>query len=275
MNLFLPILAVGASAAVWLWIIRRYDKVEPEPLKTLLYAGLVGGLMSVFFASLLNNGALVIVGADPFEGQGYSTSLLIISLFVGCNEEAWKAAATVLLMRNHRAFNEPIDGMIYALTVSLGFSALENLEYVFGYGMSVIVGRSLLSMPVHLACGAIWGYGFARIKFLTRDHKYLTGMVPYVFLAGMAHAGYDFLIGLDSAATVLVIPLLIILVLFSKNRLKYLLIQSPFLASEECPFCRTVNPQGSNFCIRCGANLRQDFYQACSRCTGQQILDTG
>ena len=57
--------------------------------------------------------------------------------------------------------------MIYAMTVALGFAALENIEYVIRFGAGVLVARALFSMPIHLACAAIWGYGLARARFIS------------------------------------------------------------------------------------------------------------
>jgi len=42
------------------------------------------------------------------------------AVFVGINEETWKFLATLSLVRKLPEFDEPLDGMIYAMTVALG-----------------------------------------------------------------------------------------------------------------------------------------------------------
>ena len=160
------------STGVWVWVVRRYDRLEPEPLKLLLWVGLWGGFMSVIPAIIGNSLADHFLGLSGFSGdlsRRISLPLaLTAAVFVGINEETWKFLATLRLVRKLPEFDEPIDGMIYGMTVALGFAAIENLEYLVRFGPGVLVARSLLSIPVHLACAAIWGYGLARARFISR-----------------------------------------------------------------------------------------------------------
>ena len=38
-------------------------------------------------------------------------------------------------------FNYRFDGIVYAVFVSLGFAAFENISYVVGYGLTTAVAR--------------------------------------------------------------------------------------------------------------------------------------
>jgi RsiW-degrading membrane proteinase PrsW (M82 family) len=209
--------AAAASAAVWLAIIRRYDRLHPEPLKTLALAGLGGGLLAVLVAAPLNAWALA-----RLEPLGGGMAILAFSLFVGFNEEVCKALAGVLVMRRRREVDEPVDGMVYAMTVSLGFAALENLVYMAQLGVGVILVRSLLSVPAHLACGAIWGFGYARARFLQPGGGLFAVMAPYVLWAGLAHAAYDLLAFSGGAGVVLLLPLVYALWRWGARRLRAL-----------------------------------------------------
>ena len=60
-------------------------------------------------------------------------------------------------MRN-RAFDEPMDGIVYGVVASLGFATLENILFVFNGGMSVAVSRAFTAVPLHAFVGAIMGY---------------------------------------------------------------------------------------------------------------------
>ena len=49
---------------------------------------------------------------------------------VGLGEELCKYIVLVLYALRKPSFNEPFDGIVYAVMISLGFAALENVFYV-------------------------------------------------------------------------------------------------------------------------------------------------
>jgi len=57
------------STGMWVWVLRRYDKLEPEPIKLLLWVGLVGGVMSIIPAFLGNSLADYFLGLEGFAGD--------------------------------------------------------------------------------------------------------------------------------------------------------------------------------------------------------------
>ena len=134
------------STGIWVWVLRRYDRLEPEPLKILLRVMLLGGILSVIPAIIFNS------LADHFLGlRGFVSTIthkinvplaLASAVFIGINEETWKFLATLGLVRRLPEFDEPLDGMIYAMTVALGFAAIENLEYTVRFGPGVLLTRA-------------------------------------------------------------------------------------------------------------------------------------
>jgi RsiW-degrading membrane proteinase PrsW (M82 family) len=260
------------STGIWVWILRRYDRLEPEPLKLLLGVMLLGGVMSVIPAIVCNT--LV----DHFLGlTGFISDLsrkitvplaLTSAVFVGINEETWKFLATLRLVRKMPEFDEPLDGMIYAMTVALGFAAIENLEYMVRFGPGVLITRSLLPIPIHLACGAIWGYGLARAKFISKHKRYFTTALPYLLAAAGVHAAFDFFVFLRTWTVFLVFPLLLFIIWYSNNRLLYLRDQSVGVAGNICQHCQKVNAAQAKFCINCGLPLGAggEFFQICPNC---------
>ena len=144
------------STGMWVWVLRRYDRLEPEPFKVLLRVGLLGGFMSIVPAIVFNSLVDHLLGLGGFVSdlsRRISLPLALTSaVFIGINEETWKFLATLRLVRKLPEFDEPIDGMIYAMTVALGFAAIENVGYMVRFGPGVLVTRSLLSIPIH----SIW-----------------------------------------------------------------------------------------------------------------------
>ena len=58
-------------------------------------------------------------------------------------------------------FNEPYDGIIYSLFLTMGFALVENISYVIGNeetGFSVAIARMFTAIPMHATCGIVMGY---------------------------------------------------------------------------------------------------------------------
>ena len=260
------------STGMWAWVLRRYDKLEPEPIKVLLRVGLWGGLMSIIPAIIGNSLADHFLGLDGFVNDLSRRITLPLALgsavFIGINEETWKFLATLRLVKKLPEFDQPIDGMIYAMTVALGFAALENIEYMVRFGAGVLVTRSVLSTPIHLACAAIWGYGLARARFISRHQKYVKTALPYLLAAAGVHAAFDFFIFLQTWTILLVFPLLLFIVWLSNSKLQYLREQYLFLDAAICQHCQKPNTVRANFCIYCGLPLGKsgEFFQICGNC---------
>ncbi|MBV8730860.1 MAG: PrsW family intramembrane metalloprotease, partial [Acidobacteriia bacterium] len=65
-------------------------------------------------------------------------------------------------------FDEPMDGVVYGTAVGLGFATVENIGYVLNahaHWGTVAIARSVLSVPLHGAFGAIAGAYVARARF--------------------------------------------------------------------------------------------------------------
>ena len=101
---------------------------------------------------------------------------------------------TIVLRRNE--FNEPMDGIVYGVTISLGFATFENYDYVFHWAkewdinpMQMAIWRSYSAVPLHGLAGCIMGFYFGKYAF-TAEKKYLilSLLVPFV-----VHGFYNFL----------------------------------------------------------------------------------
>ena len=71
-------------------------------------------------------------------------------------EEIAKFAMLWLLLRKNKYFDEKMDGIVYAVCVSLGFAALENVMYLFSNVeafMSVGIARAIFAIPGHFCFG--------------------------------------------------------------------------------------------------------------------------
>jgi len=193
-----------APGIFWLWYFLAKDRLRPEPL-SLVRRVFFAGALSAFAAGLLEVGALDASGLSNAAGR---PNAVIAAALIGVIEESVKFAAVLVTAYRHTHFDEVIDGIIYAVTASLGFATVENLFYVFGGGVSVGVARALLSVPGHAFFGAVMGYYLGVAKFSTRETRWLFSGLG---LAILAHTIYDALVFSQSAYALAVIPFVLLL----------------------------------------------------------------
>lgn len=258
--MFATIGAVVFGTGLWLFLLRRYDRVEPESLKSLLGVAVIGGGASLVAAALFNEGFAGLLGVRPdFTTRAGDVPLWRIAafcLFVGFNEECCKAIAAVFATRRLGNLDEPVDAMIYAMTVALGFAAAENVIYARNYGNEVLLVRFLWPVPAHMAYAAVWGYGLARARFGASERTRARVFAPYVLAAGLLHAAANFLLIMESTYAALAsLSGLVGLAYFAHHRLLQLVAESPFLEPGECPNCRNLNPPHAAKCVYCSTPI--------------------
>ena len=112
----------------------------------LLLRLLLGGVLSAFAAILLETAGMWILPAFAEEGSDLYYVLLAF-LVVAVSEEGAKLFFLKKYSWHQPAFNYMFDGIVYAVFVSLGFAAFENVKYVFDFGLSVAFSRAFLAVP--------------------------------------------------------------------------------------------------------------------------------
>ncbi|WP_456376675.1 PrsW family intramembrane metalloprotease [Lutibacter sp.] len=182
-------LLITAIAPVFLVIIYIYikDKFEKESKKLLFYTFLFGAILSILISSIL----YVIYDSFLPKADEFSVFDQFIKAFfvVALIEEFSKYIVVRYYNQPKKDFNEPFDGIVYAVMVSMGFAAVENIFYVFEGGIGVALLRALTAIPAHATFGIIMGYFMGIAKFSTNKRKWnLIGLS----LAILAHGTYDF-----------------------------------------------------------------------------------
>lgn len=249
------LVALTLSTGLWLWFIRREDRLQPEPLAVMIRLLIVGGLVSTFFAGIFNEimGAALDVGQMRQEGGLPVNTALVYALFVGFNEEGLKALVTRWRTRNLKTLDEPVDALIYSVTVALGFAAFENLSYMAMHGQGVLVIRSLTAVPVHVGLAAIWGMGLARERFGLPNGL---GFWPSVALAALLHAGYDFICFTWQDASPMALTLFALaaglLLILSLRRKARQLVALRLEQGLGCSKCGAIMPEHAAYCANCG-----------------------
>lgn len=176
-------LVPGLLIAYLIW---RQDRYDQEPRLALGLSFLMGMAITVP-AFLLEKWAVL-------QGNEDNTKLLSIFvtafIIVALVEESVKAGALLLYPYRQKFFNEPLDGIVYAVMIAMGFATAENLIYALQHGLTTTIVRAFTAVPAHGAFAIILGYYVGLSKF-DPENKWkliLTGFG----LAILCHGVYDF-----------------------------------------------------------------------------------
>ncbi len=179
------------------------DKYDAEPIHMVLRIFLLG-LLIVIPVMIIQRGLTLGLGDSPF----------VQSFFISAGvEELLKWIVLYYIIYNHVEFDEPYDGIVYAVTVSLGFATVENIMYAWYSHASIgtMFIRALLPVSGHALFGVIMGYYFGRARFSNgfRTKRFLlySLLIPLLF-----HGTYDLILTTVTDYWLwLMIPLMIIL----------------------------------------------------------------
>lgn len=163
------------------------DKYEKEPVWALIKA-LLSGVLIVFPVVLLES---ILIGLNA-HSEGISKALFNGFIVASLTEEGFKFAVFMLFFWRSRNFNERFDGIVYAVFISLGFAAVENIIYVYKGGYSVGMLRALTAVPAHALFGTVMGYHLGNARFYPGRrgyHLFLSFLMPFLW-----HGLYDFLL---------------------------------------------------------------------------------
>ena len=186
MNYTLLLLSILPSV-VLMWMFLTSDKY-PEPPGALSVAFLLGMLLPVVFYILspLFNFTQSLFPAD----NPYLSGTLDAFLLAAVPEECLKFAVLYGLCRRFPAFDEPMDGIVYGVTVAVGFATFENLAYVMtGDSYMLAVSRGVLAVPNHAMDGAIMGYFVGRAAFTDGGGRRL--LAKALLIPMLLHGLYD------------------------------------------------------------------------------------
>lgn len=206
--------------AVLLFYIWCKDKDKPEPTGQLIKAFFFGVLS--IFVSFCISGPLGWMGFYPGEASTIVGALSNAFLGAAIPEEIAKLAMLWLLLRKNKYFDEKMDGIVYAVFVSLGFAALENLMYLLNnYEDFVAVGivRALFSVPGHFCFGVLMGYYYSLAKFYPMAGRRIRFMVLGAPI--IVHGLYDAILMVQEVTPALSVILTIVFIVFCHKMWKY------------------------------------------------------
>jgi RsiW-degrading membrane proteinase PrsW (M82 family) len=172
-------LLLGLIAPTLLWALYHYykDRDQAEPLVNLLLIYVLG------------------IGSG-YLGLHVYAALDLVGLFfyaigvIGVVEEIVKFLPFWLIALRLRHFDEPVDGIIYASFIGLGFASYENLYFLARLDGFEALGRAFASPIVHVTFASLWGYSCGQAKLQGRPM--LPAALGGLGVAALLHGSYDF-----------------------------------------------------------------------------------
>jgi RsiW-degrading membrane proteinase PrsW (M82 family) len=178
-------LALAPGVAIALFIYLK-DKHEPEPLSLLFLCFLYGGLSTLVTLLISWPVSLILLTKPEDVLDQFLNAFFKVALI----EEFSKFFFVRFILYYNKNFNEPFDGIVYAVMVSMGFATIENIIYVFQYGFTTGILRMFSAVPAHGAFAVLMGYFLGKAKFTHRRTLYFSVialLAPTVF-----HGAYDY-----------------------------------------------------------------------------------
>lgn len=182
----LLLLALAPIVVILIYIYVK-DKYEKEPIGVLVKNFFLGAVVSIIITVVLGFAANIIFPITDEKSilQQFVKAFFVVALV----EEFSKYIIVKYYAQKKTDFNEPFDGIVYAVVVSMGFAALENVLYVSQYGVTTGLTRAFTAVPAHATFGILMGYFMGKAKFSNNRVKFnLLGLL----IATLFHGAYDF-----------------------------------------------------------------------------------
>ncbi|GMV41795.1 MAG: hypothetical protein AMXMBFR64_35110 [Myxococcales bacterium] len=139
----------------------RSRDLSPEPGGTVWATFALGIVIVIPVLAVALPVAHLVGGSESPWVSGAAEAFLVAAI----PEESFKLLVVWGFAARRRAFDEPMDGIVYGVVASLGFATLENVLYVADGGTAVAILRALTAVPGHAFLGAIMGAFVGRARF--------------------------------------------------------------------------------------------------------------
>ena len=209
---------------LWLWFWLREDRKNPEPGYALARA-FIAGVFAVPVAIYLEKLSAPVI-SDYISPATVTVATIATWAFI---EEFLKYIFTFFSSLMMPEYDEPIDAVVYMITVALGFAAAENTAYLLGVASgahpitdSIFTGnlRFVGATLLHILASSILGVALAFTYNKSRQVKFIVVSVA-LFGAAFAHFIFNYTIsvldfGLMQTFAFVWLALVALLLIFEK-----------------------------------------------------------
>lgn len=206
----LAFISAGIAPAIALLSFFYLKDRYTEPLPLILRTFLFGSLL-VFPVMFIQYG----FAQEEFWQQDFINSFFVVAV----TEEFFKWFVFMYTIYHHTEFDAHYDGIVYAVSISLGFATVENLLYLFTNGIEFAFSRAIFPVSSHALFGVIMGFYFGKAKvrssYKNRD-IFLALFIPFLL-----HGIYNLILKtVTSDWLYLLVPFMILLWALGLHRVK-------------------------------------------------------
>ena len=190
----LLVLPVIVPVLFWAAYHNHKDRVLPEPPGNLLLCFVLGilaaGVSKAMYLGLEPLGLRL--DAVALASEDGRALLAYALLAIGPIEEFAKMLPFLLVVIRFKAFDEPLDGLVYASFIALGYAAVENYYYLDFLTGTEAAARGFAGPVIHILFASIWAHWItsARLGGVSMLVPALSGFA----LAAGLHGLYDFMV---------------------------------------------------------------------------------
>lgn len=186
------------------------NQMATEPRRTLVHTFIYGAILTfpiLFLQYILK------------EEQIIQNLMVQDVFFSGVVEEFFKWFILMIAIYHHIEFDDPYDGILYGVSISLGFATVENILYMLSFGVDTAFMRALMPVSSHALFGVVMGYYLGRAKFEKKDlsmqYRLLALFAPIIL-----HVIYNFIFTIEGKWTYIIIPFMFFLWWFALRKVK-------------------------------------------------------
>ena len=215
-------MAPGVAIGVYIYL---KDHHEKEPI-SLLIKSFFYGVFSTFVTLFISGIISQFVTINEVDVSEQAVNAFVIVALV---EEFSKFIFVRGILYRNKNFNEPFDGIVYAVMVSMGFATFENIFYVAEGGISVALTRMFTAVPAHATFGILMGYFLGKAKF---EHKKSYYAFHALGIATLFHGAYDYFLFISFVPGIWLgaIASLALGIYLSRKAIKIHQLASPFIS---------------------------------------------
>lgn len=206
-DLYLYLWAIVPS--ILLLTIFYFTDIFKEPKKQVIITFLLGVAFTFILFPVIYIVETIInpINLD-FNSYGISFHFLRAAFL----EETFKLLVLILYCSKIKAFNEPIDAVIYGVAVSLGFSANENIEYIMSgrFGEDIHLIR-IMPTIMHATTATIMGF-FVGNFYSLKVPSFLKIFLA-LFIPCLIHGTYNSLAYFEEYGYFLILLIIMILII--------------------------------------------------------------
>ncbi|MCF6137599.1 glutamic-type intramembrane protease PrsW [Pseudalkalibacillus berkeleyi] len=189
------------------------EKYKPEPIIMVMRTFIIGVLL-VFPVMVLQFGIHEELFVAPWVDAFLVSGML---------EEFFKWFLLYFAAYQHIDFNDPYDGIIYGVSISLGFATAENVLHLFSNGVETAMFRAMFPVSSHALFGVIMGYYLSRGKSAIHAHSKRWFIIGSLFIPILFHGFYDYIIFsfIQKRWILFILPFMVFLWWLGLRKIKY------------------------------------------------------